>query len=302
MKRNTGISARNGLVGMLCGPVFASMAFAQAASSSEAETEAMARAKRDAEKVFSWIRKDGEVAAPQGKRKPNDDADAPAPKAAPKPPVAKPPPPRAVKAPPAAASAAAPTVAKQPDASAASAKPQGAPAPTGKQQATPAVPAATATATATKGPELPPALFDFEKNSEGFTANDGYKWGPSAGAELALVDKAMRGAKALQVKVVRDSWVGRDLESEDWGGKAYVVFALHSERGYVGKVGFKTGPDWSWCDAKAVASGESKGFTIYRVALESKLCPSLDRRDVRGMHLWINGGDTVTLDNFHLTD
>lgn len=287
-------SVRNGLVGLIVGPGFIAAALAQAASgpASTQETEAMARARRDAEKVFSWIRKDGETATPttpQPKRKANDDDDAAAPaKPAPKP-----------------APKAAPKPAPQPVAR--SAPPAPAPAPAPAKVAAPAAAAAVAAppapvAAAARTPELPPALFDFEKSTEGFTANDGYKWGAAPGAEVTLVDKAARGAKALQVKVTKDSWVGRDFEGEDWGGKAYVVFSLQSERGYNGKIGFKTGQDWGWCDAKAVVSGEVKGFTIYRVALESKLCPSLDKRDVRGMHLWINAGDTVTLDNIYLAE
>lgn len=269
------------LLAFVLGPCFVALAYGQAASAPGAAGEQMERAQRDADKVLMRIRQMGETP----RNKPAAKAEAPAApprRAEPRraPPAAKVEA-RAEPATPAADVVKAPLVT--------------APAPATALAQPVAPPPAAA-------PVNDPLVFDFDQPLASFKVNSGTRWGEVRGAQLRLVERQGSGGKAIQAKTPEDSWLGQDFnEPRDWSKKKYLHFQTQSALGFDGKTGLKFGDGWDWCDLRAVAGAQQpNGVTHYRLALDTRACPQLDRSNIRGLHFWVRQGDTFTMDGFRL--
>jgi hypothetical protein len=145
----------------------------------------------------------------------------------------------------------------------------------------------------------PLLLFDFEQDTEGFQVNDTKQWGIVDAAMVATTEGGAHGARALRVYSPRDSWVGHEFETpQDWTKYQSLTFALRSAQGFSGKIAVKSGNDWDWCEARAQRIGEMGDFGVYRIQLVSKVCPTIRRDVVHGVHLWLGADDTFILDDF----
>jgi hypothetical protein len=230
--------------------------------------EAMERARKAADRVFSKILLDSEVGR-------SAKSSSPAPKpAAPRPSIR----PAAVpKAPsPQNAAASAPSTAMATLAARPSDKPIGAPTDTG-------------------------LLFDFEDDTEGFLLRDRGDFEVVKGGAVRLSAESARGHSSLSASSPRDAWIGVEFDPpRDWSGYRLVMFAARGAPEGDLMIGLKVGSEWEWCPARAKPVGTSGTFTLYAAPLGGLSCPGWEPTEIRALHIGVDAGQSLLVDHIRL--
>jgi len=147
------------------------------------------------------------------------------------------------------------------------------------------------------------SLFDFETSTEDFTLHSLLEWRQLPPQRVTLTPQAAQGQYAMQAMSPIDAWVGRDrAESVDFHVFKRITFSMHSALGVAGRMAIKSGSQYDWCELQPSAVANSNGFIRYELVLQTndRDCKLLDLEDVRGLHWFVQAGDTVVLDDVKL--